>query len=104
MEEKKKNIPYLGCIDFYTGDARLPEGFPKVKVIKRGNKTKDNDPIEVKRAMRPGFHRCKPGESINWREENYSCYLYLYRNYHGKCRNKDKRTQLHPIRSARFYT
>lgn len=72
MEEKKKNIPYLGCIDFYTGDARLPEGFPKVKVIKRGNKTKDNDPIEVKRAMRPGFHRCKPGESINWREEYYS--------------------------------
>jgi hypothetical protein len=71
-KKKKKNIPYLGCIDFYTGDARLPEGFPKVKVIKRGNKTKDNDPIEVKRAMRPGFHRCKPGESINWREEYYS--------------------------------
>lgn len=72
MEEKKKNIPYLGCIDFYTGDAKLPDGFPKVKVVKRGNKTKDNDPIEVKRAMRPGFRRCKPGESINWREEYYS--------------------------------
>jgi molybdopterin biosynthesis enzyme len=68
MEEKKKEIPDFECIDFYTGDARLPEGLPKVKVVKRGNKTKDNDPIEVKRAMRPGFRRCKPGESINWRE------------------------------------
>ena len=38
--KRRKNIPYLGCIDFYTGDAKQPEGFPKVKVVKRGNKTK----------------------------------------------------------------
>ena len=44
MEEKKKEIPYLGCIDFYTGDARLPEGFPKVKVLAK---------IEGSKALKP---------------------------------------------------
>ena len=69
MEGKEKDIPYLGCIDFYTGNAELPEGFPKVRVIRCGNKNKDNDPIEVKRAMRPGFRKINPGESIDWRKE-----------------------------------
>ena len=57
MEEKKKNIPYLGCIDFYTGDARLPEGFPKVKVIKRGNKTINHYGREEKKHTVPRMYR-----------------------------------------------
>lgn len=66
MEEKKKDVPYFGCIDFRFGKA--PEGLPKFRIIKRGNKNNDDGPIEVKRGMRPGVLRTKPGESIDWRE------------------------------------
>jgi len=65
MEEKKKDIPFFGCIDFY-GNGKRPEGLPPVRVIKKGYK--NNDPIEVKRPMRSSVYRTKPGESIDWRE------------------------------------
>lgn len=67
MEEKKKEVPYYGCIDLYFGKA--PEGLPKFRIIKRGNKNKDNAPIEVKRRMQSGVRTYGPGESIDWQKE-----------------------------------
>lgn len=64
MEEKKLEVP---SVSFASGKA--PEGLPKFRVIKRGNKNKDNAPIEVKRGIRPGARMLKPGESIDWRKE-----------------------------------
>ncbi len=48
MEEKKKDIPNFGCIDFLSG--QRPEGLPKARVIKTGktHHTENNAPIEVK--------------------------------------------------------
>ena len=57
--EKKNMIPDSGCI---TAVGETPAWMPKVRSIKR------NALIEVKRAIRPIVLRCKPGESIDWRE------------------------------------
>lgn len=63
MEEKNKNIPFFGCIDFY-GNGKRPEGLPPVRVLKKGYK--NHGPIEVKRPMRSGVRILKFGESIDW--------------------------------------
>ena len=68
MGEKKRNIPYFGCINFYGDGSDIPEDLPKVRVIKCGNKTKNNAPFEVKRPMRSGVRILKTGESIDWRK------------------------------------
>lgn len=65
MEEKKYIIPDSGCV---TAVGETPAWLPKVRSIKRGYKNRDNAPIEVKRTIRPDVLRCKPGESIDWRE------------------------------------
>ena len=69
MEEKKKDIPYFGCIDFLSGER--PVGLPKARVIKTGktHHTENNDPIEVRRTVRSGVRTFGAGESIDWRKE-----------------------------------
>ncbi len=69
MEEKKKDIPYFGCIDFLSG--QIPEGLPKARVIKTGktHHTEKNTPIEYKRTIRRGVRAFGSGESIDWRQE-----------------------------------
>lgn len=64
--EEKKDIPYLGVLNLYGDGSDKPKGLPKVTVLK--SSSVDHGIIEVKRGMRAGVLRCKPGESIDWRE------------------------------------
>ena len=63
MDEKEKTIPDFGYVDFV---GERPEGLPKPKIVRCGNKNRNHAPIKVNRTIRTGVCVHQPGEPIDW--------------------------------------
>ena len=64
MDEKKKEVPDFGYVEFDNGK---PDNLPMPKVVRCGTKNRNHAPIKVKRAIRTGVRVYQPGEPIDWK-------------------------------------
>ena len=61
MDEKEKTIPDFGYVDFV---GERPEGLPKPRIVRCGNKNRNHAPIKVNRTIRTGLKLTAPYEQV----------------------------------------